>query len=51
MWTGKGLCRDYRRFLPSVANNYDFAELLSELLGELNVSHTAHATGAAPKPA
>lgn len=36
----QGLCRDYRRFLPSVANNYDFAELLSELLGELNVSHT-----------
>lgn len=30
----------YRRFLPHINNNYDFAELLSELLGELNVSHT-----------
>ncbi len=30
----------YRRFLPSVANNYDFQELLSEMLGELNASHT-----------
>lgn len=30
----------YRRFLPYINNNYDFAELLSELLGELNVSHT-----------
>lgn len=31
---------DYRRFLPHINNNYDFAELLSEWLGELNVSHT-----------
>ncbi|MCM1336062.1 MAG: S41 family peptidase [Candidatus Amulumruptor caecigallinarius] len=30
----------YRRFLPHVTNNYDFAEMASELLGELNVSHT-----------
>ncbi len=30
----------YRRFLPHINNNYDFAELLSELLGELNASHT-----------
>lgn len=30
----------YRRFLPHINNNYDFAEMLSELLGELNVSHT-----------
>ena len=30
----------YRKFLPHVDNNYDFAELLSEYLGELNVSHT-----------
>ena len=34
------LCNDYRKFLPHINNNYDFAELLSELLGELNVSHT-----------
>lgn len=37
-WTG--LSRDYRRFLPHISNNYDYAELLSEWLGELNVSHT-----------
>ncbi len=30
----------YRKFLPHVNNNYDFAWLLSEWLGELNVSHT-----------
>jgi tricorn protease len=30
----------YRMFLPHIDNNYDFAELLSEWLGELNVSHT-----------
>lgn len=30
----------YRRFLPHITNNTDFAEMASELLGELNVSHT-----------
>ncbi|MDR1370375.1 MAG: DPP IV N-terminal domain-containing protein [Dysgonamonadaceae bacterium] len=30
----------YSRFLPHINNNYDFGELLSEILGELNVSHT-----------
>ena len=30
----------YRRFLPHINNNYDFAEMLSEMLGEMNVSHT-----------
>jgi len=30
----------YRKFLPHINNNYDFAELLSEYLGELNASHT-----------
>ena len=34
------LCDHYRKFLPHINNNYDFAEMLSELLGELNVSHT-----------
>ena len=34
------LSAHYRRFLPHINNNYDFAELLSEWLGELNVSHT-----------
>ncbi len=32
--------QDYRKFLPYISNNYDFAILLSELLGELNASHT-----------
>ncbi|TWF40536.1 C-terminal processing protease CtpA/Prc [Chitinophaga polysaccharea] len=31
---------NYARFLPYISNNYDFEELLSELLGELNGSHT-----------
>lgn len=30
----------YRQFLPYINNNYDFQILLSELLGELNVSHS-----------
>lgn len=30
----------YAKFLPHISNNYDFQELLSELLGELNASHT-----------
>ena len=30
----------YRKFLPHISNNRDFAELLSEWLGELNVSHS-----------
>lgn len=34
------LTQEYRQFLPYINNNRDFAELLSELLGELNVSHT-----------
>ncbi|WP_059026699.1 S41 family peptidase [Gabonibacter massiliensis] len=32
--------KDYEKFLPYINNNHDFSELLSELLGELNVSHT-----------
>ncbi|AVR45861.1 peptidase S41 [Christiangramia fulva] len=31
---------EYSKFLPYINNNYDFQELLSELLGELNASHT-----------
>ncbi len=31
---------EYGRFLPYINNKYDFAELLSEVLGELNASHT-----------
>lgn len=36
----KGYYEDYAKFLPHIANNYDYATLLSELLGELNVSHS-----------
>mgnify|MGYP002623176762 CR=1 FL=1 len=31
---------NYSAFLPTITNNHDFAELLSEILGELNASHT-----------
>ena len=34
------LTDNYRRFLPHINNNYDFQEMLSEMLGELNASHT-----------
>jgi len=34
------MTKAYRKFLPHIDNNYDFAEMESELLGELNVSHT-----------
>lgn len=34
------LVKHYKKFLPHINNNYDYAEFLSELLGELNVSHT-----------
>src|ERR1700737_5291834 len=31
---------DYEKYLPYIGDNYEFAEMLSELLGELNVSHS-----------
>ena len=31
---------NYARFLPYIENYFDFAEMLSEMLGELNGSHT-----------
>ncbi len=39
----------YSRFLPYINNNYDFAELLSEILGELNTSHTGGRYRATPQ--
>ena len=36
----KAYVDNYRQFLPYINNNYDFQILLSELLGELNVSHS-----------
>lgn len=32
--------QNYSQFLPYINNNFDFADLLSEMLGELNGSHT-----------
>jgi Tol biopolymer transport system component/C-terminal processing protease CtpA/Prc len=32
--------KTYAKFLPHINNNFDFSELLSEMLGELNTSHT-----------
>ncbi|TAF29714.1 MAG: peptidase S41 [Runella slithyformis] len=31
---------DYQAYLPHIGNNYEFSEMMSELLGELNVSHS-----------
>lgn len=36
---------EYQRYLPYINNNYDMAELSSELLGELNASHTGAGYG------
>ena len=44
-----GYKASYKRFLPYINNNYDFTEMLSEMLGELNASHTGaryYASGA-----
>ena len=32
--------KEYIKFLPYITNNFDYAEMLSEMLGELNASHT-----------
>lgn len=39
------LYAEYRKFLPHVSNGYEFSELLSEMLGELNVSHSGSRYG------
>ena len=36
----EGYRKTYERFLPYINNNYDFRDMLSEMLGELNASHT-----------
>ena len=36
----EGYRENYQRFLPYINNNYDFRDMLSEMLGELNGSHT-----------
>lgn len=36
-WTA--LKKEYAKYLPHIGNSYEFSEMLSEMLGELNVSH------------
>lgn len=36
----EGYRKNYEQFLPYINNGYDFRDLLSEMLGELNASHT-----------
>lgn len=36
----EGYRETYSKFLPHIKNNFDFQEMLSEMLGELNGSHT-----------
>lgn len=31
---------DYLKYLPHISNNYEMSEMLAEMLGELNVSHS-----------
>lgn len=42
--------KEYAKFLPHVANGYDFADLLGEMLGELNASHTGGRYRPRPNP-
>jgi Tol biopolymer transport system component/C-terminal processing protease CtpA/Prc len=30
----------YQKYLPHIGNNFEFAEMLAEMLGELNISHS-----------
>lgn len=32
--------KEYKKYLPYIGNSYEFAEMLSEMLGELNISHS-----------
>jgi Tol biopolymer transport system component/C-terminal processing protease CtpA/Prc len=33
------LYEEYQKYLPHIGNTYEFAEMVSEMIGELNVSH------------
>ncbi len=44
-----GLKPAYEKYLPHIGDNYEFAEMLAEMLGELNISHSG-ATYAASGP-
>ncbi|MDB4905979.1 MAG: tolB protein precursor, periplasmic protein [Gemmatimonadetes bacterium] len=46
-WTG--LRPVYAKYLPHIGNNFELAELMAEMLGELNISHSgATYSGSAP---
>lgn len=36
----KKLKKEYQKYIPYIGNEFEFSEMLSELLGELNVSHS-----------
>lgn len=42
--------KEYAKFLPHVSNGYDFADVLGEMLGELNASHTGGRFRPRPNP-
>src|SRR5690606_3531742 len=36
---------EYSKHLPYIGNNYEFSEMLAEMLGELNISHSGSTYG------
>lgn len=44
------LRQEYLKHLPHVGNNYEFSELLAEMLGELNISHSGSTYGGPSSP-
>jgi len=40
-----GLRPIYAKYLPYIGNNFEFAEMLAEMLGELNISHSGATFG------
>lgn len=45
-----GYAKNYREFLSDIDNKYDMCEMLSEMLGELNASHTGARYGGTGAP-
>lgn len=39
------LYHEYKKYLPHIGNSYEFTEMVSEMLGELNASHTGAGYG------
>lgn len=46
----ESLGKEYAAYLPHISNNYELSEMFSELLGELNASHTGARYGGAVVP-